>query len=153
VAPRAPWRTADPLYRGDDAEVVSVPDPTSRLSIVAHILYIGSYGRATPFTSTTESEAHAEHFAKDGAVWETQVATATAAGAKHWPKKALLENLRGFGKGKAKWTDKWEVAQAALNVARWSEHLLDWSGHDRARIEASVTTTFRKRTARKRARR
>ncbi len=152
VAARIVWRTSDPLFRGDSADAPSTPDPISKLSIVAHILYLGSYGRATPYTSTTESVDYAEHFAGDGAVWETLVSTAAERGAKHWPRKTLLENLRGFGRGKAKWTDKWEVAQAALNVARWSEHLLDWSGSDEADMSKRMTATFRKRTTNKRHR-
>jgi hypothetical protein len=90
-----------PLFRGDAADAVSVPDPTSKLSIVAHILFIGSYGRATPFTSTTESIDHAEHFAKDGAVWETQVSTAVAAGAT-LAKKDVARESAWIREGKGK---------------------------------------------------
>jgi hypothetical protein len=133
------------LFRGDASDAVAVPTPEARLSIVEHVLLLGSYGRATPFTSTTEFLDHAEHFAKDGAVWQTLVAAATAAGGKHWSRKTLLENLRGFGKGKAKWTNKYEVAQAALNVTRWSEHLLDWSNVSPKSIDSVIKAVFSKR--------
>lgn len=139
------WKASDDLYRGDDAKAVTVPDPKSKTGIVPHILYLGGKGRATPFSSTTESEDHAEVFAgKDGTVWETDVATANKQGAKHLSRTDLLSNLKGYGKGKAKWTDAFEVKQAAAYVQQWSEHLLDWSGVDTSSIEGKVKSTFRK---------
>ena len=47
--------------------------------------------------------------------------------------------LKGYGKGKAKWENAIEVAQARAYVLRWSEHLLDWKGH--AAIAACITVT------------
>ncbi|MBI4700356.1 MAG: hypothetical protein HY744_04160 [Deltaproteobacteria bacterium] len=145
VMARKPWTTRDPLYRGDAAAGPAVPDPTSRTSLVAHVLYLGGPGRSTPFTSTTESVEVAEYFAgQTGQVWQTDVPTATTAGAEHLPRKQLLENLRGFGKGKAKWHDAFEVAQAAAYVAQWSEHLLDWTTVAAEMIEEKVRGTFAK---------
>ena len=141
-----PRMRVEPLFRGDSDAAVAVPNPAAKTGIVEHILYLGSYGRETPFTSTTDSEDAAGHFAgPHGAVSHTDNACAATAGAKHWPKKMLLENLQGFGKGRAKWTDKWQVAQARCSVARWSEHLLDWSDVAAADIAARVQSTFDKR--------
>jgi hypothetical protein len=143
---RVPWKGTDPLYRGDSSAGVAVPDPLAKLSVVEHVLYLGGRGRRTQFSSTTESEEVAEHFGgANGCVYLTKAALAAGVGAKHLSRRQLLENLRGFGKGKAKWTDKWEVAQAAQYVALWSEHLLDWSGVTEARIASHVGHVFRKR--------
>ena len=96
----------------------------------------------------------AEHFAgPTGHVWETDTATATSEGAKHLSRKQLLQDLRGFGKGRAKWQDEYEVAQAAALVARWSEHLLDWGGSPTDTLPARVGATFRARTKKKPAKR
>jgi hypothetical protein len=56
----------------------------------------------------------------------------------------LAQDLKGFGKGKAKWTNAWEVAQAASYVKRWGEHLLDWSAAPAATIRTAVGRTFKK---------
>ena len=89
----------------------------------------------------------ADYFARPiGTVWETSVALATGQAAKHIQRTQLLQNLKGFGKGKAKWDDAWEVAQAANYVEQWSEHLLDWSKAQRTTIAAAVGRTFRKRS-------
>lgn len=104
------------LLRGDSHEGVVVPTPGASTTIVEHILYLGSYGRETPFTSTTESLEAAEHFAgRHGAVWQTTTRRAEAAGAKHWSQAQLVSNLQGFGKGRARWNDRWEVA-SSMNV-------------------------------------
>lgn len=143
---RMPWKTVDPLYRGDRPDGVTVPDPGARLNVVEHVLCLGGRGRATQFSSTTELRNVAEYFAGDeGKVYVMRVADATAAGAKHMSRKELLGCLKNFGKGKAKWTDRWEVAQAAQYVARWSEHLIDWSAVASASISSCVDQVFRKR--------
>lgn len=145
VGKKKPWKPSDSLFRGDDKNFVNVPDPKSKTGIVPHILYLGGKGRSTPFTSTTESEDTAEYFAgEDGAVWETEVATATAESAKHLSRVDLLNNLKGFGKGKAKWSNAFEVKQAAAYVAQWSEHVLDWSATAPKDIETKIKKTFRK---------
>lgn len=136
-----------PLYRGDAAAGPAVPNPASKTSIVEHILYLGGRGRETPYSSTSESEDVAEHFAGPrGRVWQTSATRAAAEGARHLPRKQLLENLKGFGRGKAKWNDEFEIAQAARYVEEWSEHLLDWSATSPSAIRDAVSRAFRKRT-------
>jgi hypothetical protein len=139
------WSLRDALYRGDSKDAVCVPDPTARLSFVEHILYLGGYGRPTPFTSVTEREEAARRFAgKRGRVWNTNVPTTRSQGAKHHSRDRLLRDLRGHGRGIAKWTSAWEVAQARANVLRWSEHLLDWSEVDANDIDARVKAAFKR---------
>lgn len=140
-----PWRNQDPLYRGDGA-APELPDPSAKTSLVEHILYIGGRGRPTPFTSTTESEETAEYFAgPKGAVWVTDVRTATRERATHLPRKQLLQDLRGYGRGRAKWTSAWDVVQAASYVRQWSEHLLEWSSVDTSGIRTAFGNAFAKR--------
>jgi hypothetical protein len=130
------------LFRGDDAKAVARPDPTSARGIVSHILYLDGVGRATPYTSTTESSESAKHFAgPNGKVWQTDPATARNQGAAHVSRADLLHLLKGYGKGKAKWKDAIEVAQARAYVLRWSEHLLDWKGQ--TAIAGAILKTFR----------
>lgn len=146
TGPRA-RRSAHVLFRGDSETGVATPTPSSKTTIVEHILYLGGYGRETPFTSTTESEDAAGHFAgPSGAVWTTEASHAIAAGAKHWSKSTLVGNLRGFGKGRAKWTNRWEVAQAQQYVKRWSEHLLEWSEQSSPDVVAAIGSVFQKRS-------
>ena len=124
---------------------MTAPNPVAKTGLVEHILYLGGRGRETPYTSTSESESVADHFAgKSGRVWETTAGAASSEGAKHLARLALLQSLRGFGKGKAKWDDAFEVAQAARYVEEWSEHILDWSGAPPAQIAASVAKVFRR---------
>ena len=61
-------------------------------------------------------------------------------------RKQLLQLLKGYGKGKAKWTQAWEVAQAAQYVEQWSEHLLDWSKVSTKEIARAITQSFSKRS-------
>jgi hypothetical protein len=144
---RTAWTVRDPLFRGDEASGVAVPSPSSKRSIVEHILYLGGRGRETPFTSTTESPEVATWFSgEEGLVWETTARQASSEGARHLSRKDLLHSLRGFGKGKAKWSDAFEVAQAARYVEEWSEHLFDWSTLSQARIGDAIRKTFRKRS-------
>lgn len=142
---RKPWQKSDPLFRGDEKAGVTAPDPKSKTRIVPHILYLGGKGRETPYSSTSESREVAQVFAGSvGQVWKTRVSAAQTRGAKHLPRKQLLQDLRGKGKGKAKWTDAWEVAQAAAYVQLWSEHLLDWSGVSSSDITSKISATFQK---------
>ena len=139
------WKMRDPLFRGDSKLAVTPPVPSTRLSVVAHILYLGGHGRPTPYTSVTELEATAEHFAgRAGAVWKTDVATAKHEAAGHISRDQLERDLKGTGKGRAKWTSAWEVAQARADVIRWSEHLFDWSGTPDEQAEAKMKATFRR---------
>jgi len=137
-------RSRLPLFRGNGRNGVAVPDPGSKILIVEHILYLGGAGRSTPFTSTTESREIAQHFAGGrGRVWRTDPETATSQGALHVPKDQLLRDLRGFGRGRAKWTSAWEVAHARALVERSREHLLDWSRVPKASIAERVRGAFR----------
>lgn len=130
------------LYRGDDAKSVALPDPKSTRELVSHILFLGGAGRSTPWTSTTESKTTGTHFAGSrGRVWQTDVPTAQQNGARHVSQKDLLHLLKGYGKGKAKWPNAIEVAQARAYVLRWSEHLLDWKGH--SAVGAAISATFK----------
>ena len=104
-------------------------------------------GRPTPFSSTTESDDVAEQFARPaGRVWQTSAALAGGLGAAHLSRKQLLQLLKGFGKGKAKWTQAWEVAQAAQYVEQSSEHLLDWSAVTAKDIAGAIAKSFHKRS-------
>jgi hypothetical protein len=48
--------------------------------------------------------------------------------------------LKGNGKGKAKWSDPFEVMQARRYAEQWSEHLLDFRDHPDA--EHAVAEVF-----------
>lgn len=121
---------------------VALPDPRSRRPLVSHLLFLDGQGRATPFTSTTELRKVAAVFAKpSGKVWQTSAQVAQAAGATHITRKDLLHLLKGRGKGRARWNDPIEVAQARAYVQRWSEHLLDWTDHPD--VAAGVSAAFR----------
>jgi len=90
----------------------------------------------------TETKSTATHFAGTrGRVWTTDAPKARQNGAKHVSKLDLLHLLKGYGKGKAKWSSAIEVAQARAYVLRWNEHLLDWKGH--AAVAAAVAATFK----------
>jgi hypothetical protein len=115
------------LFRGDDKDAVAVPIPSAQTRIVEHILYLGGRGRPTPFSSTSQSEETAKHFAgSDGAIWTTKVDRARAEGAVHISHSRLLADLKGRGRGECGWTSAWEVATARGYVEQWQEHLLDW---------------------------
>ncbi len=124
----ARWKASrDNLFRGDDAESVSLPTPGADSSIVRHVLYLGGAGRESPYLSTTESSSVAEHFAgHDGRIWKTMAARANANGIGHTGKDELLFLLKGAGKGAAKWHSAFEVMQARRYVEEWLEHLLDF---------------------------
>jgi hypothetical protein len=48
--------------------------------------------------------------------------------------------LKGNGKGKARWSDPFEVMQARRYAEQWSEHLLDFRSHSDA--ERAVVEIF-----------
>lgn len=125
------WKKArDPLFRGDDAGGVSVPDPTATLGIVPHVLYPGA-GRRSPFHSTSESEDSANHFAgHSGRVYRTAAPKAEALGVAHVGQIELKKLLVGKGHGRAAWRSALEVMQARRYVEQWAEHLLDFSNVD-----------------------
>ena len=133
----------DPLFRGENGVALAVPDPSAKISVVVHVLYLGGPGRKTPYMSTSESQEVAEYFAgPSGSVWQTSVSVARAEGARHLSRKQLLQDLRGRGRGRAKWHDVWEVRQAAAYIEQWSEHLLDWGMVGSAAVSSAVLRAF-----------
>ena len=121
------WRLSkDPLFRGDSKDGVQTPDPSANDAIVRHVLYFEGPGRATPYLSTSEQAEFAENFAQAGLVWQTYVKVAETEGVKHISNSELLGFLKGEGKGKARWSERFEVMQARRYVEQWGEHLLDF---------------------------
>ena len=138
------WKASkDPLFRGDLAAGVRPPVPAADASLVRHILYLEGPGRETPYLSTTESLDTARRFAGSGAVWETSVSSAKARSVAHVSNSELLAALKGNGKGKAKWSEPFEVMQARRYVEQWSEHLLDFRGQED--VEVTTTELFRRK--------
>jgi hypothetical protein len=123
------WRkNRDPLFRGDAADGLTVPEPDAGLSVVDHVLFIGGAGRETQYHSTTEVEDAARHFAaSDGKVYKTSAPQAEAAGVVHISQTELKSLLRGKGHGKAKGSTALLVMQARRYVEQWAEHLLDFA--------------------------
>jgi hypothetical protein len=122
------WRKkTDPLYRGDASDSVMTPAPDANPSIVRHILYLDGYGRDTPYVSTTEHTEVAALFAVRGRIWRTTAPLAEENGVTHIDNKQLLSLLRGKGKGKAKWSNAYEVLQAKRYAEQHFEHLLDFA--------------------------
>lgn len=124
---RTKWKAAkDPLFRGDSAGGVALPEPTADRSLVRHILYLGGRGRPTPYISTSEAVIVALRFAgPNGRVYKSYPKVWQAAGIKHRPKSELVLLLRGRGKGDAVWPSAFEVAQARAYVEESVEHLAD----------------------------
>ena len=124
-----PWKKShDPLFRGDSAAGVSLPDPAAGTSIVEHIIYLGGAGRATRYQSTTEAEDVATQFAgKTGKVYRTSAPRAETNRVVHLSQVELKSLLRGKGRGKAKASSALHVMQARRYVEQWAEHLLDFA--------------------------
>jgi len=61
-------RKVDPLFRGDASDEVSIPSPAADPSLVRHILYLGGYGRESPYLSTSAEHVLAARFAGAGRV-------------------------------------------------------------------------------------
>ena len=132
------------LFRGDSATGVAVPDPKAKTSIVDHVMYLGGRGRPTPYSSTTEDEDVADYFAgPSGRTWRVDAGKGKTRGVKHRSHASLVTDLRGYGKGAAKSTDPFLVAQARAYVIRWSEHLLDWSAVSASDVAAAVADVFK----------
>jgi hypothetical protein len=139
--PAPKWRRSrDPLYRGDHPGTVTVPTPNADGSLVRHVLYLESFGRPTPYLSTSQSREAAIHFAQPGGLWRTAVPVANKAGVGHVGNDELLGLLRGRGKGDAAWNDPFEVMRARMLVELHGEHLLDFRGV--ADPSAVVATIF-----------
>ena len=138
------WKKSkDPLFRGDMKDCVRPPVPDADDSIVRHILYLEGPGRETPYLSTTELEENAKYFAgKSGAVWNTTAPTAESLNVGHISKSDLLSQLKGNGKGKAKWDSAYEVMHAKKYVEQWAEHLFNF--RNVSDIKASLKRVFKK---------
>jgi hypothetical protein len=123
------WKkNRDPLFRGDSAAGIAVPDPAAETSIVDHILYLGGPGRATCYQSTTEAEEVATQFAgKAGKVYRTTAPRAETHGVGHLSQVELKNLLRGNGHGRAKTSSALLVMQARRYVELNAEHLLDFA--------------------------
>lgn len=81
-------------------------------------------------------------FAQGGMVWSTFVKKANDNGVRHISNSELLSQMKGNGKGKAKWDDAFEVMQARRYVEQWSEHLLDF--REISEPEETVAKIFEK---------
>lgn len=128
MAKTTKWKEdRDPLFRGDAKERVALPAPAADPSIVRHILYLGGPGRETPYLSTSESSRVAERFAgRAGQVWRARIPSVRENGIGHIGRAELMDLLKGWGKGAARWDSPYEVMQARRYVEEWLEHLLDF---------------------------
>lgn len=143
MPPVKKWKPSkNPLLRGDSKTGVRVPAPTADDSIIRHVLYLEGPGRETPYLSTSESPEAAMFFAQGGMVWSTFVKKANDNGVRHISNSELLSQMKGNGKGKAKWDDAFEVMQARRYVEQWSEHLLDF--REISEPEETVAKIFEK---------
>ena len=142
------WKVRDPLLRGDAVDEVALPNPTATASLVDHILYLGGRGRQTRYLSLTEALPTAEHFAGDGAVWETTVSRLAASGAAHRSRKELLGLLKPPGKGPATKHTAYELMLAKGYVERWSEHLADFGPVPLDQLPSAVKAAFHRRPRR-----
>jgi hypothetical protein len=120
-------KNVDPLFRGDRADAVAMPDAAADPSLVRHILYRGGYRRATPYLSTSSSDHVAQRFAgRDGRVWRTSGAAAEAGGANHLSQKELDTILKASKRGRARWPNAHERLLARKYVELHAEHLIDF---------------------------
>lgn len=127
--PAAKWRRSrDPLYRGDHPDTVAVPAPEASDSLIRHVLFLESFGRLTPYLSTSQSREAATQFAQPGGLWSTTVKVANKSSVRHIGNDELLQLMRGRGKGAAAWDDPREVMRARVLVELHGEHLLDFRG-------------------------
>jgi len=119
-------KKADPLFRGDGSDAVSVPNPAADPSLIRHILYIGGYGRESPYLSTSSEESSAARFAAGGRVWKTSGELAERLGAKHLSQSDLQTILKSATKGRARWNNAWQRLQARKYIELHAEHLIDF---------------------------
>ncbi|MGH7298659.1 MAG: hypothetical protein ACRELB_27205 [Polyangiaceae bacterium] len=139
-----PWKKKnDPLFRGDAATGVALPDPAADLSIVEHILYLGGAGRPSRYQSTTEAEEIAGHFAGSaGKVYRTMASRAEANGVRHLGNVELKALLRGKGYGGAKGSNALLVMQARRFAEQWAEHLFDFTDVPAAVVDSVVKDIY-----------
>jgi len=94
--------------------------------LIRHILYIGGYGRESPYLSTSSEESSAARFASGGRVWKTSGELAERLGAKHLSQSDLQAILKSSTKGRARWNNAWQRLQARKYVELYAEHLIDF---------------------------
>jgi hypothetical protein len=99
-----PQKKAAPLFRGDASDAVAQPNPLADPSLIRHILYLGGYGRESPYLSASGEESAAARFASGGGrVWTTSGALAESLGAKHLSQRELEATLKASKTGRASW--------------------------------------------------
>ena len=117
------YRKSEALFRGDGSEAVSIPDPAADPSLIRHILYLGGYGRQTPYLSTSSEEASAIKFARAGGrVWKTSGERAERLGARHLSRDELLAILKSSTSGRASWRNARQRLEARKLVELHAEH-------------------------------
>jgi hypothetical protein len=117
----------DPLFRGDRSDTVCVPAPGADPSLIRHILYLGGYGRESPYLSTSSEESIAAGFATGGGrVWKTSGQRAEHLGVKHLSQRELEAILRSSRKGRARWSNARQRLLAQKYVEQHAEHLIDF---------------------------
>lgn len=119
-------KKVDPLFRGDGPDGVWSPNPAADPSLIRHILYIGGYGRESPYLSTSSEESSAARFAAGGRVWKTTGELAESLGAKHLSQSDLEAILKSSTKGRARWGNALQRLQARKYVELHAEHLIDF---------------------------
>jgi hypothetical protein len=121
------YRKSGDLFRGDASEAVSVPNPAADPSLVRHILYLGGYGRESPYLSTSSEETSAAKFARGGGrIWKTSGQRAERLGAKHLSQDALLAILKSSTTGRASRRNTRQRLEARKLVELHAEHLIDF---------------------------
>lgn len=88
-----------------------------------HILYLGGYGRESPYLSTSAQETRAARF---GRLWKTSGELAEGLGAKHLGQIELETILKSSKAGRARWRNARQRLQARKYVELHAEHLIDF---------------------------
>jgi hypothetical protein len=144
--PVSSHKKTDPLFRGDGRDAVSVPSPGADPSLIRHILYLGGFGRETPYLSTSSDETIAARFAAAGRVWKTSGAQAELLGAKHLSQSELQATLKSSTKGRARSPSARHRLLARKYVELHAEHLIDFIPFKKtpATVEGTVLKMFEK---------
>lgn len=95
--------------------------------MIRHILYLGGYGRESPYLSTSGDESLAGRFASGGGrVWKTSGELAERLGAKYLSQSELQTILKSSTKGRASWSNARQRLLARKYVELHAEHLIDF---------------------------
>jgi hypothetical protein len=140
-------KKADPLFRGDGSDAVSVPAPVAEPSLIRHILYLGGLGRESPYLSTSGDRTLADKFAtRGGRVWKTSGALAEQLGAKHISQSDLQATLKSSKTGRASWSNARQRLLARKYVELHAEHLIDFIPFKQtpAAVKGAVLKMFEK---------